>query len=189
MSRLRIVGGEWRGVPLEAPEGRDVTRPTPGRTREQIASMVLSSFGLDLAGVSVLDAFAGSGALGLELLSRGAATCCFVDQDRRAAARVRRNAQTLRAGSRTHVVCGDVLRLAQAGSLWGAPFSLVLLDPPYAMDVGVVSGLVGALAGSGQLAPRARVVYEHASDALGLALADPVKSKRRGVTAVDLYVL
>ena len=57
---MRIVGGEWRGRPIEAPDGRDVTRPTTDRTREQIASMVLSAFGLDLSEVDVLDAFAGS---------------------------------------------------------------------------------------------------------------------------------
>ena len=79
---MRIVGGKWRGHPLEAPEGRDVTRPTTDRTRESIASMVLSAFGLDLSDVSLLDAFAGSGAIGLELLSRGAASATFVDRDR-----------------------------------------------------------------------------------------------------------
>ena len=70
---MRIVGGKWRGRQIEAPDGRDVTRPTTDRTREQIASMILSAAGLDLSGTSVLDAFAGSGAMGLELLSRGAA--------------------------------------------------------------------------------------------------------------------
>lgn len=58
---MRIVGGMWRGRPIEAPDGRDVTRPTTDRTRESMASMVLSAFGLDLGGVSVLDAFGGAG--------------------------------------------------------------------------------------------------------------------------------
>ena len=68
---MRIVGGKWRGRRIEAPEGRGVTRPTTDRMRESIASMILSARGLDLSGESVLDAFAGSGAMGLELLSRG----------------------------------------------------------------------------------------------------------------------
>ena len=68
---MRIVGGKWKGRSIEAPQGRDVTRPTTDRAREQIASMVLSARGLDLSGDLVLDAFAGSGAMGLELFSRG----------------------------------------------------------------------------------------------------------------------
>lgn len=89
---MRIVGGEWKGHPIEAPEGRDVTRPTTDRVREAVSSMLMSARGLTLDGASVLDAFAGSGALGLELLSRGAAHATFVDLDRGACARVRRNA-------------------------------------------------------------------------------------------------
>ena len=91
---MRIVGGKWRGRQIEAPDGRDVTRPTTDRTREQIASMILSAAGLDLSGTSVLDAFAGSGAMGLELLSRGAARATFLDRDRRAVARIKRTASS-----------------------------------------------------------------------------------------------
>ena len=94
---MRIVGGKWRGRAIEAPRGRDVTRPTTDRTRERVASMVLSAMGLDLSGRSVLDAFAGSGAMGFELLSRGAARATFVDRDRRAVALVRRTAASLGA--------------------------------------------------------------------------------------------
>ena len=188
---LRIVGGQWAGRTIEAPDGRGVTRPTTDRTRERIASMVLSSFGLDLSDVAVLDAFAGSGALGLEMLSRGAASCCFIDRDRKAADRVRRNVRSLGADRQAHVTCGDALALAQAKTLWGAPFSLVLLDPPYAMDAAKVSGLVMALAGGDLLAPRARVLYERAADAPGLAIAGAclAKSKSHGITAVDLLIM
>ena len=94
---MRIVGGKWRGRQIEAPDGRDVTRPTTDRTREQIASMILSAAGLDLSGTSVLDAFAGSGAMGLELLSRGAARATFLDRDRRAVARIKRTDSSLGA--------------------------------------------------------------------------------------------
>ena len=106
---MRIVGGMWRGRALEAPEGRNVTRPTTDRTRESMASMVLSAFDLDLSEVRMLDAFAGSGAIGYELLSRGARSCTFCDADRKAVARIKRNGQALGAAREAHaVVGGDV---------------------------------------------------------------------------------
>jgi 16S rRNA (guanine966-N2)-methyltransferase len=201
MGALRIVGGDWRGRPLETPAGRD-TRPTTDRTREQIASMVLSSFGLDLTGVRVLDAFAGSGALGLEMLSRGALSCVFVEADRRCAQVLRRNCASLPVGSAAKVVCGDVLRLAEGrpgggatggvpgGGLVGGPFGLVLLDPPYAMEAARVSRLVAALRAGGMLTTEARVLYERSAKAPGLAVEGLAlrKSKERGVTGVDLMV-
>ncbi|HJA28734.1 MAG TPA: 16S rRNA (guanine(966)-N(2))-methyltransferase RsmD [Candidatus Olsenella pullicola] len=189
---MRIVGGKWRGRTIESPDGRDVTRPTTDRTREQIASMILSACGLDLSDRSVLDAFAGSGAMGLELLSRGAARATFVDRDRRAAARVRRSAEALCAkpGEVTSLA-GDVFSRVERG-LAGAPFDIVFLDPPYALSAERVSGLVDQLAETGQLSGDAIIVYEHAADAEGLACATAlnlVKSKRHGITAVDLLVV
>ena len=145
---MRIVGGKWRGRQIEAPDGRDVTRPTTDRTREQIASMILSAAGLDLSGTSVLDAFAGSGAMGLELLSRGAARATFLDRDRRAVARIKRTASSLGAApGEVSALGGDALRLCER-SRPGAPFGVVFLDPPYALDAGEVSRLVGLLASS-----------------------------------------
>ena len=188
---MRIVGGKWRGRRIEAPEGRNVTRPTTDRMRESIASMILSARGLDLSGESVLDAFAGSGAMGMELLSRGAAHATFVDRDRGAVARLRRSAQALGARpSELHALAGDVFSLASRG-LPGAPFHVVFLDPPYAFDAERVAGLVEELANSGQLAVEAVVVYEHASDAPGLCSErlELVRSKSHGTTAVDLLVL
>ena len=188
---MRIVGGKWRGRRIEAPEGRNVTRPTTDRMRESIASMILSARGLDLSGESVLDAFAGSGAMGLELLTRGAAHATFVDRDRGAVARLRRSAQALGARPyELHALAGDVFSLVSHG-LPEAPFHVVFLDPPYAFDAERVSGLVEELANSGQLAVEAVVVYEHASDAPGLSseCLELVRSKSHGTTAVDLLVL
>ncbi|MDM8270439.1 RsmD family RNA methyltransferase [Thermophilibacter provencensis] len=189
---MRIVGGKWRGRTIEAPEGRGVTRPTTDRTREQIASMILSACGLDLSDRSVLDAFAGSGAMGLELLSRGAARATFIDRDRRAAARVRRSAEALGAKpGEFSALAGDVFSLVDRG-LVGAPFGVVFLDPPYALSAERVSDLVDRLTVTGQLSDDAVIVYEHASDAEGLACAtvlNLVKSKRHGITAVDLLVV
>ena len=190
MSGLRIVGGQWRGTPLEAPSGREITRPTTDRTREQIASMVLSSCALDLTGISVCDMFAGSGALGLEMLSRGAARCLFLESDRRVAACVRRNCERVHAGDRAHIQIGDSFRLVSSGSLWGAPFSLLLLDPPYALPAERVTGLFAAMVRRGAVSPQARVVYEHASSADGLAYEGLpiIKSKTHGATCIDLMV-
>lgn len=188
---MRVVGGRWRGHPLEAPTGRNVTRPTTDRMRESIASMVLSAQGLDLSADAVLDAFAGSGAMGLELLSRGAARCTFADSDRGAVALVRRNLKAVGAGPGTwHVTGGDVRRLAVRG-LPGAPFSVVFLDPPYAMAAGEVSALVVTLRESGQLGPAALVVYERSSSAPGLTLPGSrlLRSKEHGITTVDLLRL
>lgn len=187
---MRIVGGKWRGRQIEAPEGRGVTRPTSDRMRESIASQILSARGLDLSGRSVLDAFAGSGAMGLELLSRGAARATFVDRDRRAVARIRRTAGALGAGEgEVAALAGDVFALAARG-LPGAPFDVVFLDPPYALEAARVSELVDALASSGQLADGAVVVYEHAADAPALSCdaLGPARSRRHGITAVDLMV-
>ncbi|WP_273397017.1 RsmD family RNA methyltransferase [Thermophilibacter mediterraneus] len=185
---MRIVGGRWRGRQIEAPRGRGVTRPTTDRTREQVASMVLSARGLDLTGDSVLDAFAGSGAMGLELLSRGAAHATLTDADRGAVARIRRSAAALGARpDELSALAGDVFALAARG-LPGAPFDVVFLDPPYALDAGRVSALVDGLAASGQLSDGAVVVYEHAADAPGLACAclELVRSRRHGISCVDL---
>ncbi len=186
---MRIVGGEWRGRALEAPDGRDVTRPTTDRTREQMASMVMSAFGLDLSDVSILDAFAGSGAIGFELLSRGAAHCTFVDADRKAAARIRKNASSLKASKSTYdVICADVMHLPSRMEVQGAPFSLLILDPPYAMPASKVTALVDGLAQAGHLAKEAYVLYEHAthSESISPSKAVALKSKSHGTTAVEL---
>ena len=185
---MRIVGGIWRGRPLNAPEGRG-TRPTTDRTRESIASMILSAFDLDLSEVDVLDAFAGSGAIGFELLSRGARSCTFVERDRRASAIVRDNAKSLGASpTQARVQVGDVCSLANRGAVQGGPFSLVALDPPYAMSARDVSKLVSDLRDNGQLTADAHILYEHASGADELEVAEThvVKSKSRGTTAVTL---
>lgn len=188
---MRIVGGEWRGHPIEAPDGRDVTRPTTDRVREAIMSMLLSASGLSFEGMRALDAFAGSGAMGLELLSRGASWCTFVDLDRGACARVRRNAASLGAvPSRHAVVRGDAWRLA-AGALPGGPFGLVVLDPPYATEAARVEELVDALAASGRISPGALVLYERDAQAPTISPegAEVVRQKRYGKTAVDLLRL
>lgn len=188
---MRIVGGTWRGRALQAPSGRDVTRPTTDRMRESFASMLLSAFDLDLSEVSVLDAFAGSGALGLEMLSRGAAHATFVEMDRGALACVQANLRTLGVErNRAAVVKGDVFKLARRAQVAGVPFTLVLLDPPYATEAERVSALVRELQETGLLATGAVVLYERAREADGLDVEGTLLSTREhGVTAVDLLRL
>jgi 16S rRNA (guanine966-N2)-methyltransferase len=190
MKGLRIAGGQWRSKALETPSGKDVTRPTTERTRQRIASMVLSSFSLDLSGISVLDAFAGSGALGFEMLSRGAANCCFIDSSRTAISCIKKNSAAMGAGLRAWSIYGDVFKLVCREGCIKGPFDLVLLDPPYALCTERLEKLLDTLMSSGRLGPHARVVYEHSSKSSGLSLRDAnlVKSSSHGIACVDLYV-
>lgn len=119
---MRIIAGEWRGRALVAPTGQ-ATRPTADRTREALFSMLTSRLG-DFEGLKVADLFAGTGALGLEALSRGAACCTFVEQDRAALAALTANIERLGASDRA------VVRAQSALSVSGS-FDLVMLDPPY----------------------------------------------------------
>jgi len=125
---MRIIAGEWRGRPIEAPAG-SATRPTRDRVREALFSMLASRLGT-FEGLRVADLFAGSGALGLEALSRGAAYCTFVATDRAAIEALRRHLEKLGAGDRAEVRAQSALH-----GLPG-PFDLVLMDPPYASGLG-----------------------------------------------------
>jgi 16S rRNA (guanine966-N2)-methyltransferase len=128
---MRIIAGEWRGRVLAAPKG-DATRPTADRTREALFSMLTSRVG-DFEGLAVADLFAGSGALGFEALSRGAASCLFVEQDRAALDALRANAEKL--GVRADVRAASVLALGPAAK----PMDLILMDPPYGTGAGSVA--------------------------------------------------
>ena len=133
---MRIIAGQWRGRKLVAPQG-DTTRPTADRTRETLFSMLVSRLG-DFDGLKVADLFAGSGALGLEALSRGAASCIFVEQDPAAIRAVRANIANLQAQAQCDVRASSVLSLGPAKE----PLDLILLDPPYGTGAGgVANGL------------------------------------------------
>jgi 16S rRNA (guanine966-N2)-methyltransferase len=141
---VRIIAGAWRGRRIEAPPGQS-TRPTADRTRETLFSMLTSRLG-SFEDLRAADLFAGSGALGLEALSRGAAWATFVESDRGAAAVIKRNAETLGASERVRVFGGSALRLPPS-----EPFDLILADPPYGTGSGAaaVNGVIEA----GWLAP------------------------------------
>jgi 16S rRNA (guanine966-N2)-methyltransferase len=130
---VRIVAGEWRRRLLKAPPG-EATRPTADRTRETLFNILASRLG-SFEGLQVADLFAGSGALGLESLSRGAEHCLFVEQDAAAVRALRANIAALRAQTRCSVQAGSVLSLGPARQ----PYDLVLLDPPYHSGAGAVA--------------------------------------------------
>lgn len=130
---MRIITGQWRGRKLAAPKG-DTTRPTADRTRETLFAMLTSRLG-DFEGLHVADLFAGSGALGLEALSRGAASCLFVEQDRAAIDTIRANIAALGAQSVARVETGSATQLRAAPR----PLDLILLDPPYHSGAGEVA--------------------------------------------------
>lgn len=130
---MRIIAGEWRRRLLKAPEG-ETTRPTADRTRETLFAMLNSRLG-SFEGLNVADLFAGSGALGLEALSRGAASCLFVEQEAAAIRALRANIANLRAQQRCEVRAGSVMQLGPAK----APYDLILLDPPYHSGAGMVA--------------------------------------------------
>ena len=129
---MRIIAGLYRGRPIVAPKG-DATRPTADRTREALFSMLTSRLG-NFEDLRVLDLFAGSGALGLEALSRGAAHCTFVEQDSAALDCLRGNIAKLGVQG-TDIRAQSVMALGVAPS----PYDLVLLDPPYESGAGVVA--------------------------------------------------
>ncbi|ALH80449.1 16S rRNA (guanine(966)-N(2))-methyltransferase RsmD [Sphingopyxis macrogoltabida] len=130
---MRVISGEWRGRKLLAPKN-DATRPTADRTRETLFSMLASRLG-SFEGLHVADLFAGSGALGIEALSRGAAQCLFAEQDRDALDALRKNLGTLGAADRADVRAGSVLALGPAKR----SYDLLLFDAPYGTGAGSVA--------------------------------------------------
>jgi len=126
---MRIIAGEWRGRTLVAPQGM-ATRPTGDRVRETLFSMLASRLG-SFEELRVADLYAGSGALGLEALSRGAAFACLVELDPRALAAIRANIDSLRAGDRASVMARSAESLPAM-----QPFDLLFADPPYAAGSG-----------------------------------------------------
>ena len=178
---MRIVAGEAKGRKLVAPTGRAV-RPTADRVREA----VFASLGARVRDARVLDLFAGSGALGLEALSRGADLTVFVERDRRVLPVLERNIDHCGFAARSRVIHADYARALAALARDGACFDLVFLDPPY--DAALNEPALAALTARELLAPGARVVVEQRRSA-----AAPVTgnlrisaSKSYGDTAITM---
>jgi 16S rRNA (guanine966-N2)-methyltransferase len=167
----RVIAGVAGGRPLRVPPG-NATRPTSDRAREGLFSSVTSEFGGDLGGLSVMDLYAGSGALGLEALSRGAAHVLLVESDARAAAVIKANAAAVALPGASvsvdkveRLLSGTLASKAQSaeGSRHGQRYDLVLADPPYAVTDDAVRHVLGLLRDGGWLADGALVVVERAS--------------------------
>lgn len=183
---MRVIGGTHRGRRLSAPAGQ-TTRPTSDRVREALFSRIEALLG-DVPPAPVLDLFAGSGALGIEALSRGASHATFVERDRVALATLRSNVAGLNLASRATIVSGDVVDRVTRGVTVSGPFALLFLDPPYRIDQSEVRLLIERLMERGSLAEGALVVWEHGSrDDIEWpeALSD-LGSRRYGDTTVSM---
>jgi len=153
---MRVVGGQFRGRPLATPAG-DATRPTSDKVRESVFNILAHSIpGFSIDGVRVLDLFAGTGALGIEALSRGAAYCLFVEEGAEARALIRRNIETFGLTGITKIFRRDATHLGSVDNR--GTFGLVFLDPPYGK--GLAEQALGSAASGGWLSPDAIAVVE-----------------------------
>ena len=157
---MRIVGGRLRGRLLQAPVSRAI-RPTSERLRESIFDILIHRHAGVVEGARVVDLFAGSGALGIEALSRGAKFVLFVDNGPEARALLRANVEVFALGGVTRIWRADATLLGKAPA--GPPFTLAFLDPPY--DKGLAGPALAGLVEGGWLAPGALVVVEESAEA------------------------
>jgi 16S rRNA (guanine966-N2)-methyltransferase len=157
---MRVVGGRLRGRALAAPKSQAI-RPTADRLRESLFNVLAHGYGDPVTDARVLDLFAGTGALGVEALSRGAAFCLFVDEGAEARALMRNNVEALGLGGVARIFRRDAARLGPVHPL--EPFSLVFADPPYGR--GLAEQALRSAHDGGWLLPDALVIVEEASDA------------------------
>ena len=156
---MRIIAGKFRGKALLSPTDESI-RPTSDRAREAMFNILASRIGVHLDGLKVLDLFAGTGALGLEALSRGAASAVFVDIGAEARGIIRDHVEAFGAGGITKLLRRDATELGFAGTM--GPFDLVFLDPPYGKGLGEKA--LASLAAGGWLAKDATIVLEEGAE-------------------------
>lgn len=161
---MRIVGGDFRGRPLASPRSQSI-RPTTDRTREAVFNVLAHRFPEKLDGARVLDLFAGTGALGLEALSRGASHCLFIEESAEGRGLIRTNVDAFGLQGRTKIFRRDATGLGDVGTV--TPFGLLFADPPYGKGLGEAA-LRSAVEG-GWLLPGALCVVEEAASAPFLA--------------------
>jgi len=170
---MRVVGGRLKGRNIAAPASRDI-RPTADRLRESVFNILVHAYDNPIEGARVLDLFAGTGALGIEAISRGAAFALFVDNGAEARALLRNNVEALALGGVTKVYRRDATDLGPAHPM--QPFSLAFLDPPYGK--GLAEKSLASLRDGGWLTPGALVVVEEAK-AAGFAAPDGFEQLER----------
>ncbi len=178
---MRIVGGRLKGRALKSP-GSDAIRPTSDRLRETVFNILAHTYGNFVAGARVIDLFAGTGAMAIEALSRGAAFALLVDQGAQACAIIRANLAALDLGGAAHILRRDARKLGAAPA--GESFSLAFLDPPYGK--GLVPPTLKVLRDGGWLGSGALAVIEERAEA-EVALPDGFilrETRRFGVTQV-----
>jgi len=173
---MRIVGGEFRGRPLATPETAAI-RPTSDRLRQALFDILAHTHDVPGEGTRVLDLFAGTGALGIEALSRGATSALFVDDRVEARGLLRRNVESLGLTGRTRIFRRDATRLGPAGTV--SPFGLIFADPPYGKGLGEAA-LAAARAGGWMLPDALAVLEERAGTVIALI---------PGLEAVDIRVI
>lgn len=181
---MRVVGGRLRSRPLAAPKSQAV-RPTADRLREALFNILIHSYDDPVNGARVLDLFAGTGALGIEAVSRGAAFTLFVDDGAEARALLRNNVETLGLGGVTRIFRRDATKLGSAHPL--EPFSVIFLDPPYGKGL-AERALLSAREG-GWLTPDALIVVEEATEAAFAAPAGFDELERRQYDATEFVFL
>ncbi len=180
---MRIIAGSLRGRTLKSTQ-TSMLRPTTDRVRESIFNILAARF--EFEGARALDLFAGTGALGIEALSRGAGECDFVESDRRAAAVITDNLLTLGVAPRGRVITRDALKFLEESD---RSYDLIFADPPYATTI--FERLVRAIASEGRLSPEGLFVLEHAGSMAaplnaGLEL---VTARGFGDTGISIYAM
>lgn len=183
---MRIVGGQFKGRAIAAPAGRD-TRPTSDRARESVFNVLAhAKWSPGVAGRRVLDLFAGSGALGLEAMSRGAAFALFVETDAAARGTIRDNIEALGLFGAARIHRRDATDLGLKPVGLGEPFDLVFLDPPYAQGLGETA--LGILPTGQWIAPGALIVFECGANETPAALGYKTLDERAYGAAKVLFL-
>jgi 16S rRNA (guanine966-N2)-methyltransferase len=179
---VRIVAGRLKGRRLVAPKGL-ATRPTADRARQALFDMIMHAYWAEgvIQGATVLDAFAGTGALGLEALSRGAAAACFIERDHEALATLRANIAACGIESLCRVIPGDATRPPAPAT----PCRVVFLDPPYGQ--GLVPAALGALSARGWIAEAALIVAEIAATEAAPTESPLLADRRHGAARVMVW--
>lgn len=179
---MRIIGGKFRSKPLVTPTGTD-TRPTTDRVRENLFNVLANR--IDFDEIRVIDLFAGSGALGLEALSRGAGFCLFVEHAAKARAAIQKNIEALQVHGTTQIFRRDATKIGAVGTM--TPFGLAFADPPYGRNLG--ERAASALLSGGWLSDNAIFILEEERYMIPSQLDgyDTVDVRTYGGTAFGLY--